>query len=133
MSASGDAPTSGAGESYNISKKTKALGKAFSNMDLQGHNLPPSPAPSSPRNGRKYAMATELVFTDNGDQHHASSMPIYQVSPCWNPDSYREDGIAEVVLKAILSKGSDLEDQSTNLQLRLVCNLQTDVCSRRRG
>ena len=80
MSAPGDAPPSSAGESSNISKKTKALGKAFSKMDLQGHNLPPSPAPSSPRNGRKYAMATELVFTDSGDQHHASSMPIYQVS-----------------------------------------------------
>lgn len=49
--------------------------------------LPPSPAPSSPRpTGRRYAMATELVFVDNPesggvkDQYGASSMPIYQTA-----------------------------------------------------
>ncbi|KAL8783158.1 MAG: hypothetical protein Q9195_009471 [Heterodermia aff. obscurata] len=52
--------------------------KAFSKIDLDGHNLPPSPAPSSPRNGRKYAFATELVFTEGNDQYNASSTPIYQ-------------------------------------------------------
>ena len=59
--------------------KANALGKAFSKIDLDGHDLPPSPAPSSPRTGRRYAMATELVFTDSGDQYGASSVPIYQV------------------------------------------------------
>lgn len=59
------------------SGKPNPIGKALS-VDLDGHNLPPSPAPSSPRNGRKYAFATELVYTENGDQHGASSMPIYQ-------------------------------------------------------
>ena len=52
---------------------------AFSKIDLEGHNLPPSPAPSSPRNGKRYALATELVFTEGTDQYNASSTPIYQV------------------------------------------------------
>ncbi|OAQ71181.1 cystathionine beta-lyase [Pochonia chlamydosporia 170] len=50
-----------------------------SKTDLDGHNLPPSPAPSSPRNGRRrYALATELVYTEGKDQYGASSIPIYQ-------------------------------------------------------
>ena len=49
-------------------------------LDLDGHNLPPSPAPSTPRNGRKYALATELVYSESNDQYNASSVPIYQVS-----------------------------------------------------
>lgn len=52
--------------------------KAFQNLDLDGHDLPPSPAPSSPSNGRKYALATELVYTETNDQYNSSSMPIYQ-------------------------------------------------------
>lgn len=60
------------------SAKLNSVGKAFSRIDLDGHNLPPSPAPSSPRNGRKYALATELVYTENKDQYGSSSMPIYQ-------------------------------------------------------
>ncbi|KAF2763210.1 cystathionine beta-lyase [Pseudovirgaria hyperparasitica] len=55
-----------------------SLGKAFQKLDLEGHDLPPSPAPSSPRNGRKYALATELVYTEGTDQYNASSVPIYQ-------------------------------------------------------
>lgn len=48
-------------------------------LDLDGHDLPPSPAPSSPRNGRRrYALATELVYTESRDQYGASSVPIYQ-------------------------------------------------------
>jgi hypothetical protein len=54
-------------------------GKAPSALDLDGHNLPPSPAPSTPRNGRKYALATELVYLESNDQYNASSVPIYQV------------------------------------------------------
>lgn len=61
------------------SSKISSLGRAFSKVDLDGHDLPPSPAPSTPRNGKKYAFATELVYTDSGDQYNASSMPIYQV------------------------------------------------------
>ncbi|TVY29469.1 Cystathionine beta-lyase [Lachnellula hyalina] len=59
-------------------KSTGIPNKAFPKIDLDGHNLPPSPAPSSPRNGRKYALATELVYTESKDQYGASSMPIYQ-------------------------------------------------------
>ncbi|KAF3767584.1 cystathionine beta-l [Cryphonectria parasitica EP155] len=56
-----------------------AAKKAFSKVDLDGHNLPPSPAPSSPANGRRrYALATELVYTDSKDQYGASSFPIYR-------------------------------------------------------
>ena len=54
--------------------------KAFPRVDLDGHDLPPSPAPSSPHSGRRYAIATELVYTEGGDQYNASSVPIYQVS-----------------------------------------------------
>ncbi|KAF2455200.1 cystathionine beta-lyase MetG [Lineolata rhizophorae] len=59
-------------------KPKSVPGKALQDVDLDGHDLPPSPAPSSPRNGRKYALATELVYTDGGDQYNASSVPIYQ-------------------------------------------------------
>jgi len=58
------------------------LARAFRHIDLEGHDLPPSPTPSSPRNGRRYAMATELVYTEHGDQYNSSSMPIYQVCVC---------------------------------------------------
>jgi len=54
-------------------------GKAPAALDLDGHDLPPSPAPSTPRNGRKYALATELVYLESNDQYNASSVPIYQV------------------------------------------------------
>jgi hypothetical protein len=53
--------------------------KAPAALDLDGHNLPPSPAPSTPRNGRKYALMTELVYLESTDQYNASSVPIYQV------------------------------------------------------
>ena len=59
--------------------ETEALRKAFPKVDLAGHDLPPSPAPSSPRTGRRYALATELVYTEGNDQYKASSVPIYQV------------------------------------------------------
>lgn len=55
------------------------LKKAFPHVDIDGHNLPPSPAPSSPRAGKGYAIATELVYTESNDQYNASSVPIYQV------------------------------------------------------
>jgi cysteine-S-conjugate beta-lyase len=54
------------------------IGKAVKHLDLEGHDLPPSPAPSSPSTGRKYALATELVYTEGNDQFNASSTPIYQ-------------------------------------------------------
>jgi cystathionine beta-lyase len=59
-------------------EKLNGPGKAFTRKDIDGHDLPPSPAPSSPRPGRKYALATELVYTDSNDQYNASSVPIYQ-------------------------------------------------------
>ncbi|KAI9774783.1 MAG: cystathionine beta-lyase [Candelina submexicana] len=60
--------------------KSVSLGKGVATIDLDGHDLPPSPAPSTPSNGRKYALATELVYTESNDQYNASSMPIYQTS-----------------------------------------------------
>jgi len=59
--------------------KLNALGKALAQVDLDGHDLPPSPAPSSPRSGRQYSIATQLVFSEGNDQYNASSVPIYQV------------------------------------------------------
>lgn len=54
-------------------------------LDLDGHNLPPSPAPSTPHTTRRYAMATELVHSENNDQYGASSMPIYQSATFYQP------------------------------------------------
>lgn len=65
--------------------KEGLLGKALHQADLDGHTLPPSPAPSSPRNGRKYALATELVYTEGTDQYGASSTPIYQSATFYQP------------------------------------------------
>jgi cystathionine beta-lyase len=67
--ASPPGPSTGPG----AGKINAAVGKALSHIDLDGHDLPPSPAPSSPRNGRKYALATELVYTESKDQYGASS------------------------------------------------------------
>lgn len=58
---------------------SSSLKKQFPQVDLQGNDLPPSPAPSSPHAGRRYNIATELVFTEGNDQYNASSVPIYQV------------------------------------------------------
>lgn len=73
MSASGSGAPSGASGSASSTKKP------FPHVDLQGNDLPPSPAPSSPHAGRRYNIATELVFTEGSDQYNASSVPIYQV------------------------------------------------------
>lgn len=62
------------------SDKPASLGATFQKLDLSGHDLPPTPAPSTPTNGRKYALATELVYTEHSDQYNASSMPIYQTA-----------------------------------------------------
>ncbi|KAJ5604930.1 Cystathionine beta-lyase [Penicillium lagena] len=69
---------SGSGAPNPASEPTSALKKAFPHVDLQGNDLPPSPAPSSPHAGRRYAIATELVLTEGTDQYNASSVPIYQ-------------------------------------------------------
>lgn len=75
MSARGsDAPNGFPGSS-----KASTMKKPFPSVDIDGHDLPPSPAPSSPRTGRRYALATELVYTEGNDQYNASSVPIYQV------------------------------------------------------
>ncbi|KAF2113290.1 cystathionine beta-lyase-like protein [Lophiotrema nucula] len=68
--------------------EANGVGKAFVTRDIDGHDLPPSPAPSTPRNGRKYALATELVYTESNDQYNASSVPIYQ-SATFKQDSAR--------------------------------------------
>lgn len=62
-----------------VGRPATQVGKPTSKLDLGGHDLPPSPAPSSPRTGKRYAFATELVYTEGGDQYNASSTPIYQV------------------------------------------------------
>lgn len=65
--------------SANSSPSLPATNKAFARLDIDGHNLPPSPAPSSPHAGRRrYALATELVYTETKDQYGSSSIPIYQ-------------------------------------------------------
>ncbi|KAI8951052.1 cystathionine beta-lyase [Xylaria longipes] len=72
-------PPANQGSSSSGDEATKPINKAFAKVDLDGHNLPPSPAPSSPSTGRRrYALATELVYTDSKDQYGASSIPIYQ-------------------------------------------------------
>lgn len=69
---------SGAGSEF---EQKHGLGKALQHVDLDGHDLPPSPAPSSPHSGRRYAFMTELVHSESKDQYNASSTPIYQVWP----------------------------------------------------
>jgi hypothetical protein len=64
--------------------KANTAGKPLTTHDIDGHDLPPSPAPSTPRNGRKYALMTELVYTESNDQYNASSVPIYQVCGCFH-------------------------------------------------
>ena len=84
-----------------------ALGKRpFSKIDLDGHDFPPSPAPSSPRNGKRYALATELVYTEGTDQYGASSTPIYQVSN-FNPvTSFNEplSPVADIGLRSLVER-----------------------------
>ncbi|KAL7267902.1 cystathionine beta-lyase [Rhizina undulata] len=53
---------------------------ALRQLDIAGNDLPPSPAPSTPSGGKKYALATELVYTEHSDQYNSSSMPIYQTA-----------------------------------------------------
>lgn len=62
-----------------IASASTSTGKSISKLDIDGHELPPSPAPSSPRDGKRYALATELVYTEGTDQYNSSSQPIYQV------------------------------------------------------
>ena len=62
-------------------------GRTVQKEDLDGHALPPSPAPSSPHTGRRYALATELVYTSSSDQYGASSVPIYQSATFHQPKS----------------------------------------------
>jgi cystathionine beta-lyase len=65
--------------SSDISPALPPANKAIARLDVDGHDLPPSPAPSSPQVGRRrYALATELVYTETKDQYGASSIPIYQ-------------------------------------------------------
>lgn len=67
------------GSSSSNDDAAKPVNKTFAKVDIDGHALPPSPAPSSPSAGRRrYALATELVYTDSKDQYGASSIPIYQ-------------------------------------------------------
>ena len=62
-----------------LGAKALGLSKSLAGVDPGGHELPPTPAPSSPANGRRrYALATELVYTETKDQYGASSIPIYQ-------------------------------------------------------
>lgn len=92
--------------------KANGLSKTAIPLDIDGHNLPPSPAPSSPHNGRKYALMTELVYTESSDQYNASSVPIYQV-------------------RQVLSYSTILSTCSfPDLTTLLVCNLQAGIRDR---
>lgn len=94
MSASGSgAPNAPSGSSK----------KAFPSVDLQGNDLPPSPAPSSPHGGRRYNIATELVFTEGNDQYNASSVPIYQVRKEMCNPALQFICIVPIMLKILIS------------------------------
>ncbi|KAI5305896.1 hypothetical protein KEM56_002943 [Ascosphaera pollenicola] len=69
----------------------ESLQKVIAKVDSQGHNLPPSPVPSSPYTPRRYAIATELVYTEHNDQYRSSSVPIYQ-SATFKQDSANAGG-----------------------------------------
>jgi len=93
------------------------LGKAFQQLDLEGHNLPPSPAPSSPRTGRRYALATELVYTEHGDQYNSSSMPIYQVRfsfiLLYSSDEYKAYISFLITLRRPHSSNSQVQEEAS--------------------
>ncbi|KAE9965728.1 hypothetical protein EG328_009428 [Venturia inaequalis] len=61
----------------------KGKGKAMTVTDIDGHDLPPSPAPSSPHPGRRYALATELSATFK--QTSGSGGGEYDYSRSGNP------------------------------------------------
>ncbi|PWI70692.1 cystathionine beta-lyase [Purpureocillium lilacinum] len=78
-SSASPSPSSSSAASASAGKMGGTSANPLKRVDLDGHDLPPSPAPSSPRNGRRrYALATELVYTEGKDQYGASSIPIYQ-------------------------------------------------------
>ena len=78
-SSASPSPSSSSAASASAGKMGGTTANPLKRVDLDGHDLPPSPAPSSPRNGRRrYALATELVYTEGKDQYGASSIPIYQ-------------------------------------------------------
>lgn len=51
-------------------------------------SCPPSPAGSSP--GRRFALDTELVFTEHSDQYKSSSVPIYQTA------TFKQDSLSNM-------------------------------------
>jgi cysteine-S-conjugate beta-lyase len=51
-------------------------------------SYPPSPEPSSP--GKRYALDTELVFTEHSDQYRSSSIPIYQTA------TFKQDSLSNM-------------------------------------
>lgn len=109
---------SGSGVPSAASGPSSSLKKAFPHVDLQGNDLPPSPAPSSPHAGRRYNIATELVFTEGSDQYNASSVPIYQVRTARLPGKHVTEvkrGISETLMATIYAE----------------CDLQANL--RRRG
>ncbi|KZZ90674.1 Cys/Met metabolism, pyridoxal phosphate-dependent enzyme [Ascosphaera apis ARSEF 7405] len=69
----------------------ESLRKVIAKVDPEGHNLPPSPVSSSPYTPRRYAIATELVYTEHNDQYRSSSVPIYQ-SATFKQDSANAGG-----------------------------------------
>lgn len=98
---------SGSGVPSAASGPSSSLKKEFPRVDLQGNDLPPSPAPSSPHAGRRYNIATELVFTEGSDQYNASSVPIYQVRTARLPGKHVTDvkrGISETLMATIYAE-----------------------------
>lgn len=99
-------------------KKLNGLGRALQDIDLDGHDLPPTPASSSPRNGKKYALATELVYTESNDQYNAASVPIYQVCITLSKPLIWQRAILEC-LRCTESTGRRLTPTSPHSQLHL--------------
>ena len=63
----------------NAGSSSNKASSPLKRVDLDGHDLPPSPVASNHHNGRqRYSLATELVYTETKDQYGASSVPIYQ-------------------------------------------------------
>lgn len=46
-------------------------------LDLDGHELPPTPSTGSPSNEKRWNLATELVYAEHDDANHSSSYPLY--------------------------------------------------------
>lgn len=112
--------------------EANGVGKSGRRTDLDQSYLPPSPASSNSRTGRRYALATELVFTEGNDQYNSSSMPIYQVGARAGREALNDPAPLPRARRTLLYPCPLLSHQgSAHSSATLVRDVQADLGSRR--